>query len=259
MATSQGESGEIQDLHPTPAPQTNKPRSIQIPSSINTDASTFATFLAECGKPQRNGGSCPPTVYIHPKIISFKDSLQKANWTGYLDFLEQHDTMVGFMRAPKRGGEEGSGEMPRIWLALFTTPSGNEVHEQQAWKDMEWHCWAAAIVRTEEGKNGKDLLIFDVDADAEHPSQSRERELFRGVPGQTHLVSAARDAISKSVRIWISLPHKGRGEDRCVFHTCDWLVKALSCPPRQVATGGGDDGEGDTAKTYAGFEQVVKR
>ncbi|KAI6811536.1 hypothetical protein KC340_g13434 [Hortaea werneckii] len=113
------------------------------------------------------------SAYIHPAVLTYKDSKAKANYAACNDGkgFREGDSERGHFGEP---GTTKKGEGRTVWVFLMDTDNQSYVSQKLSPEDkaegiqqadkVGMHAWAAAIVAREGNKKGKDMYIMDCDA-----------------------------------------------------------------------------------------------
>jgi hypothetical protein len=163
-------------------------------------------------------------VYIHPRLISYRDAGMKANWASdgaahaYFEGAGDRDTFDNFFKA-KTGEAKMSVALCATWAESWVGKREERIRSEP------WHCWAFLLVSRPQGY-GKKMLIWD--CDAEEPEHDRPGLTFHAkdlrLGTQRNAVQAAKKNGVNLAGVWCSNGGgRGANEFRCVDITTAWL------------------------------------
>ena len=137
----------------------------------------MATWLRELQTRADAAHGSEDSVYIHPHPLRFTTEHQKNEWDGYYN-PEDLAVMDSFGRLEK--AKKGSR---KTWVAVVVGPSATYVGKKKAaadeeqWDQVDNHMWAVAVVSCGGKGAGKNLYIFDCDAELGGEKKQHAKDL----------------------------------------------------------------------------------
>ncbi|KAF7528423.1 hypothetical protein G7054_g10148 [Neopestalotiopsis clavispora] len=148
--------------------------------------------------------------YIHPRPVSFKSAVEKANWLGYEPAdARSRDVISQFLNVRHPGP---------TWLCYLDAPVINWVADNyttedghKAWEDRPWHSYAIAVIKDRAPRGGKHLVVYDCDPPRNITRNPRIRGLLR-----SHVFSLyAQLRRIGAVRVWYNADSSSSDQGRC--------------------------------------------
>lgn len=168
------------------------------PEATSSEIATFLVWLNEIkGHP-----------YIHPRLLSFPNATQKANWQTSLPDIDMRDTYFYLWSTAKKH--------QATWLAMFSTPIKTWVADP-IWDEQFWHIWGIALIASSNSK-GKHLVIWD--CDPRDPGQKRPHQFL--LPAQNHFLKLARKK-TLVLSLWYHIDRAKSVQNKCLQFTMEWL------------------------------------
>lgn len=135
-------------------------------------------------------------VYVHPRVLSYKDAHTKANWTGggrpgeeYFEGAGRRDTFAGFYKA-NTGGAKMRVALCATWTSSWVGKREEEIRE------MGWHCRGVAVINRPKGY-GKNVVVWDNELEMPDVGGERRPEVHAKdlrVQSQREFVKATKHA-----------------------------------------------------------------
>ena len=181
------------------------------------------------------------TAYIHPKVISFYNDMDRRNLRS--DMSEPDNAgrgiYINFWR-------EALGALNRV--AFFSTPISGWVGKPKD-KWQEWHAWGAAALLNNSQGVGKYLIIYDCDA---HNVNSKLRPMALMISSMSNLCREARNGYAiRSVWFGCGCHPAPVGKGLCVEYTMSWI--------KDIATKLDTPFSGPSDHRVQGFTQITKK
>ncbi|GAM91651.1 hypothetical protein ANO11243_097030 [Dothideomycetidae sp. 11243] len=202
-------------------------KTLENPSMLS---SAINDWLAE-SQLQGSHGSFP---YVHPRVLTFPTSREKANWSEHLQDAAGRDTFSGFMKAAfqrKNVRLACASTWIRSWVQRLGETKSNA--KSLTWDDDPWHCWGIALVKSKLG--GYQLLIWDNDQPQTDVSKREELETLRWhgliIGTQYRFVEMAREKWRIN-GLWLSVGHTPQ-DDQCLRATGEWVRRMAKLPDRE--------------------------
>ncbi|KAI0855961.1 hypothetical protein F4860DRAFT_428206 [Xylaria cubensis] len=195
---------------------------LEPPSDPETLGSELEVYLQQFQR--QNAPKVPPGYpmlqnnqdnypYVHPRVISFHDEQDKANWMNHMPDAETRDCFSHF------AGPLNT-DTRHFKVAVFSVPNGLLIGDQ--WKERIWHVFLVAIIKARDSK-GKYVLIWDCDP-VGVPPMGRWKALLFGK--QRSFIEYLREKRKMTTaEVWYNTYTGDGGKERCLPNSLKKLTE----------------------------------